>query len=97
MGTSPDAALIELLSAEKQVTKQTPPTFLFATTDDPTVPIMNSIMFYSALIASKVPAEIHIFEHGPHGVGLAPGFPDLKGWPDLLASWMRANGWTEKQ
>ena len=92
LGPSPDPKLVELLSPEKHVTKDTPPTFLFTTTDDGTVPVMNSVMFYSALVAAKVPAEMHIFGHGPHGVGLAPGFPDLKGWPELLATWMRSRG-----
>lgn len=93
LGDSPGPALIALLSPEKHVTANTPTSFLFATTDDKTVPVMNSVLFYSALVSSHVSAEIHLFEHGPHGVGLAPGFPDLKGWPDLLATWMRANGW----
>ena len=93
IGANAAAELVTLLSTDKQVTKDTPPTFLFATTDDKTVPVMNSVLFYSALIAVKVPAEMHLFEHGPHGVGLAPGFPDLKGWPELLATWMRGGGW----
>jgi acetyl esterase/lipase len=93
LGESPEPALEEALSAEKHVTAETPPSFLFATTDDGTVPVMNSVMFYSALVAAKVPAELHLFAHGPHGVGLAPGFPDLKVWPDLLATWMRARGY----
>ncbi len=97
LGDTPDPALVQLLSPEKHVTKDTPPTFIYTTTDDGTVPVMNSVMFYSALIAAKVPAEMHIFAHGPHGTGLAPGFPDLKTWPDLLATWMRSRGYMEKQ
>ncbi len=93
LGDSPAPALVALLSPEKHVTANTPPTFLFATTDDKIVPVMNSVLFYSALIASHVSAEMHLYQHGPHGVGLAPGFPELKSWPDLLATWMRANGW----
>ncbi|ADW69314.1 alpha/beta hydrolase [Granulicella tundricola] len=93
LGDNPDPALVALLSAEKHVTADTPPTFLFTTTDDHTVPVMNSVLFYSALVAAKVPAELHIFQSGPHGTGLAPGFPDLKVWPDLLATWMRARGY----
>ena len=92
LGDTPDPALLELLSPEKHVTAATPPTFLFATTDDPTVPVMNSVLFYSALVAAKVPAEMHLFAHGPHGVGLAQGLPDLKIWPELLATWMRSRG-----
>jgi acetyl esterase/lipase len=93
LGTAPDPALIEALSPQKHITSDTPPTFLISTTDDGTVPVMNSVFFYSALVAVKVPAELHIFQHGPHGIGLAPGFPDLKGWPELLATWMRARGY----
>jgi acetyl esterase/lipase len=97
LGDNPDPALLEKMSVEKRVTAQTPPTFLMQTTDDGTVPVMNSVLFYEALVANKVPAEIHIYAHGPHGVGLAPGFPDLKGWPELLATWMRARGWMAPQ
>ena len=92
LGDTPDPALVEKMSVEKRVTARTPPTFLFQTTDDQTVPVMNSVVFYSALVANKVPAEMHLYQHGPHGAGLAPGFPDLKGWPELLATWMRARG-----
>ncbi|WP_255462509.1 alpha/beta hydrolase [Granulicella sp. WH15] len=93
LGPAPDPALEQLLSNELQVTARTPPTFLFSTSDDATVPVMNSVMFYSALHAANVPAELHIYEHGPHGVGLAPGFPNLKAWPDALAKWMATHGW----
>jgi acetyl esterase/lipase len=93
IGDTPDPKLIDLLSPEKHVTAQTPPSFLMATTDDQTVPVMNSVAFYSALVANKVPAELHLYAHGPHGVGLAAGFPDLKGWPELVATWMRSKGW----
>jgi acetyl esterase/lipase len=93
LGDTPDPKLVEQMSVEKRVTAQTPPTFLMQTTDDATVPVMNSVAFYSALVAHKVPAEMHLFAHGPHGVGLAQGFPDLKVWPDLLATWMRSRGY----
>lgn len=92
LGETPDPAQVELMSNELQVTEKTPTAFLFATGDDQTVPVMNSVMFYSALRAAKVPAELHLYQHGPHGVGLAPGFPELKGWPDLLAKWLAAGG-----
>jgi acetyl esterase/lipase len=92
LGDNPDPALVEKMSVEKRVTAETPPTFLMQTTDDGTVPVMNSVLFYSALVANKVSAEMHLYAHGPHGVGLAPTFPDLKGWPELLATWMRARG-----
>jgi acetyl esterase/lipase len=93
LGDDPDPAVMASVSAQTQVTKDTPPTFLFATTDDETVPVMNSVMFYEALVKAGVPVEMHLFQHGPHGVGLAPARPELSGWPDLLAKWMRERGY----
>jgi acetyl esterase/lipase len=93
LGDTPDPKLVDSLSAETQVTKDTPPTFLFTTTDDKTVPVINSVMFYSALVSAGVPAEMHIFQHGAHGAGLAPANPQLSVWADLLAKWMRERGY----
>ena len=92
LGDSPDPTLMLNLSNELQVTTQTPPTFLFHTTEDKTVPVENSVLFYLALRKAGVPAEMHIFERGPHGVGLALRDPALSMWPQLLANWFRARG-----
>jgi acetyl esterase/lipase len=93
LGESPDPALLENLSNDRQVTKDTPPTFLFHTNADTTVPAENSVMFYLALRKAGVPAELHIFQPGAHGVGLAMNDPVLDAWPPLLSTWLRANGW----
>jgi acetyl esterase/lipase len=93
LGKNPDPALIDLLSNELRVTKETPPTFLFHTSDDKVVPVQNSIEFYLALEKASVPAELHVFQSGPHGVGLARNMPGLAEWPDLLAKWLKQNGW----
>jgi acetyl esterase/lipase len=93
LGDTPDPGLVDSLSAETQVTKETPPAFLFSTTDDKTVPVINSVMFYSALVKAGVPAEMHLFQHGTHGAGLAVGNSQLSDWPDLLAKWMRERGY----
>jgi acetyl esterase/lipase len=92
LGNNPDPKLIEELSNERQVTAQTPPTFLYHTTSDSTVPVENSVMFYMALRKAGVPAEMHIYERGPHGVGLAPTDEALSTWPSLLANWLRVRG-----
>jgi acetyl esterase/lipase len=97
LGDEPAAADVEAMSAELHVTAQTPPTFLFATTDDGTVPVMNSVMFYSALVKAKVPVEMHLFQHGAHGAGLAVANPMLSVWPDLLIKWMRERGYAAAQ
>jgi acetyl esterase/lipase len=89
LGPNPAAELVESLSNEKQVRTDTPPTFLFHTTADSAVPSENSVKFYEALRKAGVPAELHIYEVGRHGVGLAPNDPILSTWTDRLAAWLR--------
>jgi len=91
-GDNPDPALAKLLSNELQVTKNTPPTFIFHTTDDQSVPVENALAYYAALRKSGVEAEMHIFEHGRHGVGLAGDNWILSSWSDLLAKWLVRHG-----
>lgn len=92
LGENADPKLIQELSNELHVTERTPPTFLFHTNADTGVVPENSVRFYLALRKAKVPAEMHIFENGPHGVGLALGDPALSAWPTLLTNWMRGRG-----
>ena len=92
LGDNPDPKLVELMSNELQVTPQTPPTFLFHTTTDTVVPVENSVLFYMALRKAGVPAEMHIYERGPHGVGLAQTDEALATWPSRLADWLRGRG-----
>jgi acetyl esterase/lipase len=92
LGDTPDSKLLEELSADTRVTNQTPPTFLFHTDADTGVVAENSVRFYLALRRAKVPAEMHIFEKGPHGVGLAMNDPALSAWPTLLTTWLRGRG-----
>ena len=93
LGDQPDPKLVELLSNEKQVTPQTPPVFLFATSDDQAVPVENSLLFYQAARKAGVPVEMHIYEHGRHGVGLAQSDPVLGSWPRRLEAWLRVHSW----
>jgi acetyl esterase/lipase len=92
LGDSPDAELASRLSGEKAVTKETPPTFIFQTNQDAAVPAENSVHYYLALRQAGVPAEMHVFERGPHGVGLANNDPALSAWSGLLANWLRVRG-----
>ena len=80
-------------ATDAMVTPETPPTFLFSTSEDTGVVSEHSIRFYQALRRNGVPAEMHIFARGPHGVGLAPGDPGGAGvWLDLAHTWMRDSG-----
>jgi acetyl esterase/lipase len=93
LGDAPTQAEEDAMSPELHVTAQTPPAFLFSTTDDHTVPVLNTVMFYTALVKAGVPAEMHIFQHGGHGSGLAPANPQLRPWTDMLIKWMRERGY----
>jgi acetyl esterase/lipase len=92
LGANPDPAVLASLSNETQVTDKTPPTFLFHTSEDTAVPPENSVLFYLALRQAKVPAEMHIYEHGRHGVGLGQNDPVLATWPGSLADWLKGRG-----
>jgi acetyl esterase/lipase len=72
------------------VTKDTPPTFMYHTFNDKTVPIQQALSFYDALVKAGVSAEIHVFANGGHGSGLGKGDPALDKWPSLLEEWLRA-------
>ncbi|HXX92426.1 MAG TPA: alpha/beta hydrolase [Planctomycetota bacterium] len=92
-----DPELVEDLSCEKRVTEKTPPCFLVHTTNDTGVPPENSIDFYLALRKAKVPCELHIYERGPHGLGLGNDkIPEFKTWPDRLADWLGVHGFLPK-
>lgn len=93
LGDRPSAELARLLSNERQVTRDTPPTFIVASTDDATVPVENALLFYQALKADSVPVELHVFESGRHGFGLGGSDPALASWPAQCALWMRRHGW----
>jgi acetyl esterase/lipase len=92
LGDNPDPKLLAELSNDLRVTPETPPTFIFHTNADTGVVPENSVRFYLALRKAKVPAEMHIFETGPHGVGLALDDPALSLWPTLLTNWLRGRG-----
>ena len=92
LGKNPSAADVQLMSLERQVTPATPPTLLIHTQEDPAVPVENSILFFQALTRNKVPAEMYLFEKGPHGMGMRPGLGTTSEWPRRAEEWLRARG-----
>jgi acetyl esterase/lipase len=91
IGETASAAQTDLYSNEKQVTANTPPTFLIHAEDDTTVPVQNTLMFYDALLKNKIKAEMHIFQAGGHGFGLNnPKSKDK--WFDWATNWLDENG-----
>jgi acetyl esterase/lipase len=89
LGAEPDPAIVQWLSTDEQVTPDTPPAFLYHTADDDCVPAGNSLRYFQALCAAGVPAELHVFAHGQHGVGLTLNDPVLGVWTTLLSTWLR--------
>lgn len=92
LGETPTPELVARLSTDRQVTSRTPPTFIFHTDADTGVPAENAVQFYLALRKAGVPAELHIYEQGPHGVGMAPQDRELSTWTDRLLGWLRVIG-----
>jgi acetyl esterase/lipase len=95
LGENAPEDLVKLLSNDEQVTKDTPPAFLVHTADDPGVPVENSLRFAAALRKARVPVEIHVYEHGPHGFGLGTKDPILATWPQRCAEWLRMHGFSK--
>lgn len=89
IGAHPDEAALHHLSPEENVTAATPPAFLVSTEEDKTVPFQNTVMFFEALKRAGVPAEMHVFEKGPHGFGLRKDLGPASNWPELCAAWLR--------
>ncbi|MCA9029596.1 MAG: alpha/beta hydrolase [Planctomycetaceae bacterium] len=97
LGENPDEDLVNSLSNETQVTKDTPPTFIFHTHEDQAVPVMNAVVYYQALVENGVPSEMHIYQKGRHGVGLAFSDPILKSWSGRLVDWLNSNEFLKAQ
>lgn len=89
LGEQPSLSLVQKMSTDKQVTKNTPPTFLWHTADDETVSVENSLMFARSLGKYDIPYALHIFESGKHGLGLAEDSPEVNLWSKLCEEWLK--------
>jgi len=88
LGKIPNQELVEYYSNELQVKFDTPPAILIHTNEDSGVPPENSILYYLALREYDIPAAIHIWEKGEHGLGLAKGEKSFQSWPKICEEWM---------
>jgi acetyl esterase/lipase len=91
LGKEPSPELVKLLSNELQVTRETPPCFLFHTYEDTAVPVENTLMFAAALRKAGVPFDLHVYEKGRHGIGLAdkPPFDHPHPWANDCLFWLK--------
>jgi acetyl esterase/lipase len=94
LGTNPSPELIMLYSNELQVNPSTPPCFLFHTSDDQAVSVENSLNFAKALQKNHVPFDLHIYEHGKHGLGVGDVAPyaNAHPWTKDLIVWLKRRG-----
>ena len=97
LGNEPSSDLVKLLSNELQVTKETPPCFLFHTYEDTAVPVENSLLFAAALRKAGVPFDLHIYQKGRHGIGLAdqPPFANVHPWANDCLFWLKEQGFVK--
>jgi acetyl esterase/lipase len=99
LGKEPSAELVKNLSNELQVTRETPPCFLWHTYEDKTVAVENSLHFAEALRQAGVPCDLHIYQKGPHGLGLGTRDWDparRHPWTADLVYWLKAQGFTQR-
>lgn len=93
LGNSPSPELVKHFSNDLQVTRKTPPAFLVHSLDDGAVPVENSIRYALAMQENKIPCELHIYQQGGHGYGLAPWGGTHSTWPEACRKWLETNGY----
>ncbi len=92
LGSSSDPALLGMLSADQRVTSTSPPTFIYATKNDPVVSVANSVAMYDSLQAHGVSADLLVLPGASHGMGMSLTDPFLRQWSDRLLLWMGKRG-----
>jgi dipeptidyl aminopeptidase/acylaminoacyl peptidase len=93
LGPDPAPERIASLSNETQVSAQTPPCFIWHTTQDAGVPVENSLLFATALRRAGVPFELHLYEHGGHGLGLPNSGNKAPPWDETCIRWLKLRGY----
>lgn len=92
LGENPDLDLIEKFSMEKNVHKNTPMAFIMHATDDKSVPVENSLKYYTSLRNYKIPVEVHLYQAGGHGYSIRGTIgKSVANWTDVVTNWLKAN------
>ena len=89
IGDNPSDEAVKHFSNELLITDNTPPAFLVHSADDKVVPVKNSIVYFEGLVKNNIPAELHVFQKGGHGYGLAINKGTQSAWPDLCLYWLK--------
>jgi acetyl esterase/lipase len=91
MGENPQDSVAKFFSGELNVNAKTPPAFLVHAANDNVVPVKNSIVYFESLVTYNIPSELHVFQKGAHGFGLALNKETESAWPDLCLRWLDEN------
>ena len=75
---------------ERQVTAETPPSFIWHTADDSVVHVLNALRFAEALRRHNVDFALHVYPRGVHGLGLAAEHPEVSAWTGICANWLQS-------
>ncbi|MCX6333006.1 MAG: alpha/beta hydrolase [Bacteroidia bacterium] len=92
IGDNPSKENVRRFSNELQVNEKTPPAFMVHSADDKVVPVKNSMVYYEALVKNGIPSELHVFQKGGHGYGLAGDRETQSAWPELCIRWLKYSG-----
>jgi acetyl esterase/lipase len=93
LGDNPSQELIDKFSNELHINTSTPPAFIVHSQDDKSVPVENSIRYYQALVKNGIPAELHIYEKGGHGYGMALDRKSTEStWTEACVKWLKSRG-----
>jgi acetyl esterase/lipase len=90
IGENPSNDAVKYFSNELRITEKTPPAFLVHSADDKDVPVKNSISYFEGLVKNHIKAELHVFQKGGHGYGLAIKKGTESAWPDLCIRWIKS-------
>ncbi len=92
IGMNPGESLVIRFSNDLQITEETPPAFFVHSADDRAVPVLNTISYFNGLQKQGINSEMHVFQKGGHGYGLATGGGTESLWPELCINWLKTNG-----
>lgn len=93
LGENPNPALVHENSLQYQVKAGVPPVFMFHGVSDQSVPVANSLMFFTEVQKFNQQSELHIFQSSIHGVGMVQGQGTISNWTQALELWLRQNSW----
>ncbi|WP_339316152.1 GDSL-type esterase/lipase family protein [Paenibacillus sp. FSL R10-2734] len=97
LGDHPTQVELHGYSSETQVTSQMPPTFIWTTANDASVPVENSLLFSTALSKQGIPFELHVFEEGRHGLGLSMDNPHCQQWLSISEKWLSKHHYVKRK